>query len=440
MPRPTPEAGVANLAGIGGGGTKAAQLHIGQAFAGDSNDQHQDAKCVLRAQARQWIPGGEHHRQRKRDGNECLFLRQKKHLPRGIGAPASDHLAVARIVLDAGSALRDVNAKSHRPDHDQRRDQHLPCIDTAGPQRGCERAGAADRAETEGPGGIDPAGVSGVAPGEPRAAHDDRKRHTDHDHDHEKRERGHAPPADRREGPQARAQWRRRCRAIPVLPSAVTAPAPRQWRSGRSADRSERWRRCRRHEGVPQSALSFRVDDIVLTARQQQRSRRARPDMGDRLRLGTIAAKNRLVDTVAQRQEVVRSGNTDQPGNIAGRQHPDFLQPAPVDRQHGRNMCTGRVTHQKYLSRITAEPRRIILDPADSARAVFEEVRILRLGINSIVWQHRNITAPRQCPCRVTVDFLAPASPTAAVKEDNDWRSAGGFRSADIKPVPSATP
>ena len=197
MPRPTPQAGLANPVAVDRIGAEAPQLRIRQPLAGDGRDQDRYAERVLQAQTRPRIPRRKHHRHCQRNADQRLLLCQEEHLPRCVGAPFRDHLAVARIVLDADRAPRDMQAEAQRPNRDQNRHQHLAYRHAAGQERRRERAGAADDTHTKSPGRVDPAGVARAAPGEPGAAHDRRQADTDGNDDGQECERGHgtASPA-----------------------------------------------------------------------------------------------------------------------------------------------------------------------------------------------------------------------------------------------------
>ncbi len=102
MPRPAPQADIADPVAVGRIGAEAPQLRIRQPprrRCRRSGPATPSASCS--AQTRPRIPRRKHHRQRQRNADQRLLLRQQEHLPRCVGAPIRDQLAVARIVRDA---------------------------------------------------------------------------------------------------------------------------------------------------------------------------------------------------------------------------------------------------------------------------------------------------------------------------------------------------
>ena len=192
----------------------------------------------------------------------------------------------------------------------------------------------------------------------------------------------------------------------------------------RADARGEALRIARAHHGV-----ALRGDE--------QRRRLLAGDEGDRLRLGALgAAENVLQHAALDRQEIVGTGEADEPGDVAMRVEADGIEPLPIERQHGGDMRAGRMAHQHQPPRIGAPLFGALAGEGDGARRVFEEHREARFGKHRIVRHHRDDALRRQRVAEKSIEIARAALPTAAVEEHDHRRARRTARPIDVEHLP----
>ena len=167
----------------------------------------------------------------------------------------------------------------------------------------------------------------------------------------------------------------------------------------------------------------------------EEQRRRIATREGDRLAQPQVAGggEDLPMVRVAQRQKIVRTGQTGRAGDVAVRIQPLGAQPLLVQRQHDRVVGAGGVPHQEDPVRIAAVPRDIRLRPGDRGGIVAQERRKPHRREQPVIRHHGQEATCRQRRRDEAVFAPVPVLPAAAVNEHDDRGRALPRRRVDIQ-------
>ncbi|MNT11138.1 hypothetical protein D3C72_1460040 [compost metagenome] len=121
-------------------------------------------------------------------------------------------------------------------------------------------------------------------------------------------------------------------------------------------------------------------------------------------------------------QEVIGAGQSDPPGQRR-RAGAGAIQPARVQRQHGRDITARTVASDEDARRIATIGADMALGPRDRHGGVAQEVRKAGLGIEPVVGDNGHHAASRQRVAHEPVIGPFAAAPTTAVEKNHHWRA-----------------